>query len=129
MTEAPMTEAPAAGGGETVTVADSGLGQILVDAEGMTLYLFENDTDGESVCYDDCAAAWPPLIVDGEITVGAGLDAAQFSTVERTDGTLQAKIGEWPLYYWAADAAPGDTTGQGVGGVWFVVSPTGDAIK
>jgi predicted lipoprotein with Yx(FWY)xxD motif len=126
--EAPASEAPAAGG-ETVAVAESALGQILVDAEGRTLYLFENDTAGESVCYDDCATNWPPLLAEGEITVGAGLDAAQFSTVARTDGTNQVKIGDWPLYYFAADQAAGDTTGQGVGDVWWVVSPAGAAIK
>ncbi len=125
---APESSAPAAGG-ETVAVADSSLGQILVDGEGRTLYLFTNDTAGESVCYDQCEANWPPLLAEGEVTVGAGLDDSDFSTVARTDGTMQVKIGEWPLYYFAADAAPGDTNGQGQGDVWYVVSPTGEAIQ
>jgi predicted lipoprotein with Yx(FWY)xxD motif len=126
--EAPPSEAPPAGG-ETVAVADSTLGQILVDGEGRTLYLFTNDTAGESVCYDDCATNWPPLLADGEITVGAGLDASLFTTVARTDGTMQVKIGDWPLYYFAADQAAGDTNGQGVGDVWYVVSPTGEQVE
>ncbi len=127
---APPSEAPSAPatGGETVTVADSDLGQILVDGEGRTLYLFTQDTDGESVCYDECETNWPPLTVDGDITVGGGLDASLFSTVARTDGSMQVKVGDWPLYYFANDAAPGDTNGQGVGEVWFVVSPTGEKI-
>jgi predicted lipoprotein with Yx(FWY)xxD motif len=129
--EAPASEPPAsvAVGGETVAIAESDLGQILVDGEGRTLYLFTNDTAGESVCYDDCEANWPPLLAEGDITVGAGLDAALFTTVARTDGTMQVKVGEWPLYYFANDAAAGDTNGQGVGEVWFAVSPAGAAIE
>jgi predicted lipoprotein with Yx(FWY)xxD motif len=125
----PAPSTPTSAGGETVTVADSALGQILVDGEGKTLYLFTNDTAGESTCYDQCAAAWPPLLADGEITVGEGLDDSDFSTVARTDGTMQVKIGEWPLYYFANDAAAGDTNGQGINEVWYVVSPSGEAIK
>ena len=127
---APESMAPSpVAGGETVTVAETDLGQILVDGEGRTLYLFTQDTDGESVCYDQCETNWPPLTVDGEVTVGAGLDGSSFSTVARTDGTMQVRIGDWPLYYFANDAAPGDTNGQGVGEVWYVVSPTGEAIQ
>ena len=125
--DAPVSEAPA--GAATVAIAVSDLGQILVDSAGRTLYLFTNDTAGESVCYDECETNWPPLTVAGEVVAGEGLDAGQFTTVARTDGSMQVKIGDWPLYYFAGDAAAGDTNGQGVGGVWFVVSPSGDAIE
>lgn len=125
---APTESAPSSGG-TTVAVADSALGQILVDGEGRTLYLFTPDSAGESTCYDQCAANWPPLLAQGEITVGEDLDDSDFSTVARTDGTMQVKVGEWPLYYFANDAAPGDTNGQGINDVWYVVSPNGDAIK
>jgi predicted lipoprotein with Yx(FWY)xxD motif len=130
--EAPSSEAPAsagAGGAATVMVADSALGQILVDGEGRTLYMFKPDTDGESTCYDDCEANWPPLTVTGDITVGEGLDAATFTTVDRTDGSTQVKAGAWPLYYFKNDAAAGDTNGQGQGDVWYVVSPAGEPIE
>jgi predicted lipoprotein with Yx(FWY)xxD motif len=123
------TESAASGGGETVAIADSSLGQILVDGEGRTLYLFKNDTAGESVCYDECEANWPPLLATDEVTVGAGLDDSDFSTVARTDGTMQVKVGDWPLYYFTPDTAAGDTNGQGVGDVWYVVSPAGEAIE
>ncbi len=126
--EAPASQAPAAGG-ELVTVVESEHGQILADGEGRTLYLFTPDTEGDSTCYDECATNWPPLLAEGEITVGAGLDAADFSTTERTDGGMQVKIGDWPLYYFANDAAAGDTNGQGINDVWYVVSPSGEAIK
>jgi predicted lipoprotein with Yx(FWY)xxD motif len=120
------------GGGEiTVDVADSDLGEILVDGEGVTLYAFTNDQNGESACYDQCEQNWPPLTVEDEdeIEVGEGLDDSDFTTVERTDGNMQVKIGDWPLYYFANDEGPGDTNGQGVGGVWFVVGADGELIR
>lgn len=132
---APSVAAPSAAASEaptgatTVAVGESALGQILVDGAGRTLYAFTKDTAGESTCYDDCATNWPALTVDGSVTVGAGLDASMFSTVARTDGATQAKVGDWPLYYFAADTGAGDTNGQKVGDVWFVVSPTGELIK
>ena len=125
----PSSTASRAAGGETVMVADSSLGKILVDGEGRTLYAFTNDKNGESSCYGDCEAKWPPLLAEGDITVGTGLDDGDFDTTDRTDGKKQVKIGDWPLYYWAGDTAPGDTKGQKVGGVWFVVSPEGELIK
>jgi predicted lipoprotein with Yx(FWY)xxD motif len=134
--EAPASEpasmapaSPAAGGAVTVMVAESEFGQILVDAEGRTLYMFKPDEAGTPTCYDDCEGAWPPLTVTGEIAVGEGLDATTFTTVERTDGSMQVKAGDWPLYYFANDAAPGDVNGQGQGDVWYVVSPTGEPIE
>ncbi len=105
------------------------LGEFLVDAEGMTLYMFTSDTENTSNCYGDCATAWPPVLTEGDPTLGDGLDAALVSTTERTDGTTQVTYGGWPLYYWVKDAAPGDTTGQNVGEVWFVVSPAGEIIQ
>lgn len=116
-------------GDATLTVSQSDeLGDFLVDAEGMALYLFTKDTENTSTCYDDCASAWPPVLVDGEATVGEGLDASLLGTTERTDGTVQVTYGGWPLYYWMKDEAPGDTTGQDVGEVWYVVSPAGEAV-
>jgi predicted lipoprotein with Yx(FWY)xxD motif len=113
----------------TVAVAESDLGEILVDGEGRTLYAFTDDTAGEPTCSGDCAAAWPALTVDGEIAVGEGLDDSDFSTVDSPEGGTQVKVGDWPLYYFAQDAAAGDVNGQGVGGKWFVVSPSGELIR
>jgi predicted lipoprotein with Yx(FWY)xxD motif len=124
------TESPTDTAGEaTVGVAQSDLGEILVDGEGRTLYAFTPDEGGEPTCYDDCATNWPPLVVTGDITVGEGLDDGDFSTVERTDGAMQVKAGDWPLYSFANDAAPGDTNGQGAADRWFVVSPSGEIIR
>ena len=124
-TEVEATESPA---DPDLAVADSDLGLILVDGEGMTLYLFTEDPPGESVCADDCQAAWPPLLVDGEPSVGEGVDEALVGTIDRDDGSTQVTYDDAPLYLWMSDERPGDVTGQDVQGVWYVVSPDGRAI-
>jgi predicted lipoprotein with Yx(FWY)xxD motif len=127
---APSAEAsaPAPAAAATVALADSALGKILVDSEGKTLYMFTKDEGGTPTCYDDCAANWPALVVTGDATAGDGVTAA-LTTVARTDGGAQVKAGEYPLYYFAADAAAGDTNGQGIGGFWYVVGADGEPIK
>ncbi|HJR96531.1 MAG TPA: hypothetical protein VJ979_01330 [Actinomycetota bacterium] len=120
----PQPEAPAEG---TVAVADSDLGSILVDAEGISLYLFESDTGGSSTCYDDCAATWPPLVAEAP-TAGEGADEALLGTTERDDGEMQVTYDGHPLYYFASDQAPGDTKGQAIGDVWYVVDASGKAV-
>jgi predicted lipoprotein with Yx(FWY)xxD motif len=127
-TDAPTTEStdpdPATA---TVELVDSDLGGILA-SEGRTLYLFMTDAGGASTCYDDCATTWPPLVADGEPTVAEGLDASLFATATRDDGEEQMTVDGWPLYFFSGDSAPGDTNGQGVGDVWYVVAPGGEAI-
>ena len=113
----------------TVAIADSELGEILVDGEGMTLYLFTNDEGDTSTCTGDCAEAWPPLEAPDELVAGEGVDESLLGTTERDDGSVQVTYASAPLYYYAPDSAPGDTTGQGVGGVWFVVGADGEAIQ
>jgi len=129
---APATAAPAATptGPATVNVeANSKFGSILADDKGMTLYLFTKDSPNTTTCYGKCATAWPALLTNGAPVAGKGADASKLGTIPRTDGTTQVTYNGWPLYYYAKDANPGDVTGQNVGTVWFVVSPTGDAIK
>jgi|GEM_PF-557266 len=104
------------------------LGQIVTDDEGKTLYLFTKDTKNTSNCYDKCAQAWPPLLTAGAPQTGDGADAALLGTTTRTDGTTQVTYNGWPLYYYAKDQKAGDTTGQGVGSVWYVLSPKGDKV-
>ena len=108
--------------------AETDLGPVLADAEGLTLYGLTDDTDGVSTCDGACADAWPPLTVDNA-RLPTGLDPNLFSVVERSDGTFQLKAGKWPLYRFSGDAAAGDTEGQGSGGVWFAVAPDGSLIK
>ena len=102
------------------------LGSFLVDANGMTLYLFTNDSAGESACADDCAVNWPPLTVAAEADAVAGDGVTgELGAIARDDGTLQVTIEGIPLYLYAADGEPGDLTGHQVGGVWFAVAPDG----
>lgn len=115
-----------AAAGATVTVASSDLGDILADGEGRTLYLFDNDEPGTSNCSGDCAQTWPPFT--GEPDAGDGVDAALLGTIERSDGSTQVTYDEMPLYYFAGDSAAGDTNGQSVGDVWWVVGPDGERI-
>jgi predicted lipoprotein with Yx(FWY)xxD motif len=104
-------------------------GEHLVDAEGNALYLFTNDTDGTSVCYDACAENWPPLLVeDGEPMVGEGLDETLVGTTERTDGTMQVTYNGWPLYTFVQDTEPGMANGQGANDVWFLVNAEGEQV-
>lgn len=127
VTGAEVTVDPATAAAPTVAVSATDLGEILVDGEGRTLYLFLPDEQGDSTCYDDCAGNWPPLI--GTAAPGEGADPALIGTVPRSDGSDQVTYGGWPLYYFAADTAAGDVNGQGVGDVWFVVSPGGEPVR
>ncbi|NDJ63197.1 MAG: hypothetical protein GYB67_18905 [Chloroflexi bacterium] len=109
----------------TMVVAESEeFGEILVGANGMTLYTFANDEAGVSNCVDGCAANWPPLtIAEGaEAVAGEGIEG-EIAAIERADGTLQITYNGEPLYYWVRDVIPGDTTGHNVGDVWFVALP------
>ena len=119
----------AASGDVTVASAETEIGAVLVDANGLTLYGFLNDTAGEPTCTADCAGAWPPALVEGEPVLGEGLDASVFTVVEHPEEGSMLKAGDWPLYTFAGDAAPGETNGQGSGGVWFAVAPDGSLIE
>ncbi|MBX3084684.1 MAG: hypothetical protein KF716_23820 [Anaerolineae bacterium] len=107
----------------TVMTSDT-LGKYLAGENGMTLYSFPPDGINESNCYDKCAEAWPPLIVDSadKITADASIPGT-FGTATRKDGKLQVSYNGMPLYYWARDAKAGDTTGNRVGRNWWVVPP------
>jgi predicted lipoprotein with Yx(FWY)xxD motif len=100
------------------------LGTILAGPKGLTLYRFTKDTGGTSNCYDKCATNWPALTVASadELVSGVNLPG-KLGTTARTDGSLQVTYNDVPLYYWKDDKAPGDALGQGVGQVWYTVSP------
>lgn len=99
-----------------------GVGSFLVDTKGMTLYYFKKDTPGKSACEGDCVTRWP-LYFREAVAVKDGLKAEDFGTITRADGQKQTTYKGMPLYYFAGDKAPGDTTGQGVRDVWYVVTP------
>ena len=88
-------------------------GDILTNKQGMTLYTFDKDVNGNSACYDGCAAKWPPHLAKA----GASAKGA-WGLTQRTDGTMQWTYNNQPLYTWVGDSQKGDTNGNGVGGVW-----------
>jgi predicted lipoprotein with Yx(FWY)xxD motif len=122
---------PAAAAATIKVAADAKLGQILVNGEGMTVYLFVADTSTASTCYTSCAAIWPPVLTTGAPVAGTGAKASLLGTTTRTDGTVEVTYAGHPLYYFIQDKQPGDTTGQGVNGfgaLWWVLTPSGAAM-
>ncbi len=113
----------------------SGLGGVLVDGEGLTLYQFATDTQGEpSRCVGLCAEAWPPLTLPPGTEApiaGPGIKSGLLGSEPRADGSMQITYNGWPLYTWPQDTAPGEATGQGLtnlGGRWWVVDAAGDGV-
>jgi predicted lipoprotein with Yx(FWY)xxD motif len=96
--------------------------KVLTDKAGMTVYTFDEDSNGGSNCGGDCAAAWPP-VTEARMPIGS-----DFSAVSRDDGTRQAAYRGKPLYLFAGDRKPGDVKGDNIQGVWHVV-PMGSAPK
>jgi predicted lipoprotein with Yx(FWY)xxD motif len=107
------------------------LGQILVDTNGRTLYLFEADKTTSSSCYGSCASVWPPLTASGTLTAGQGVNQSLLSTTTRKDGSMEVVYNGHPLYYFVSDKQAGDTTGQALssfGADWYVLSAAGTKI-
>jgi predicted lipoprotein with Yx(FWY)xxD motif len=114
--------------GPTIRVETTRLGRILVDARGRTLYLFAKDRAGRSACVGGCTRVWPPALANGRMELGPGVRAAKVTTMRRRDGRRQLVYNGHPLYSLISDTAPGQASGQGFEGTWFVVSPAGRAI-
>jgi predicted lipoprotein with Yx(FWY)xxD motif len=120
----------AASGGSSIKLASSDLGKILVDAQGRTLYLFEADKGTMSACDGACASVWPPLTTKGKPSA-AGLPASKLGTTKRSDGTTEVTFNGHPLYTYAGDSAPGQTSGQGIDGFgaeWYALSAAGNKV-
>ncbi|MCU1634427.1 MAG: hypothetical protein JWM61_3079 [Micrococcaceae bacterium] len=122
--------APAAVGPTTLGVATSELGEIVVDANGMSVYYFNKDVadSGVSACTDDCLVAWPPVISGTETPEVEGV-TGETGVIETPEGDLQMTINGMPIYYFNKDLAAGDINGQAVGDVWYVVAPDGTMIQ
>jgi predicted lipoprotein with Yx(FWY)xxD motif len=122
----PQTKAPPAP--PTIAVANSGLGNILVDSQGRTVYMFGADSGTTSACTGACAAAWPPVQATGTPTAGSGANTALVGT----NGTNQVTYNGHPLYTFSGDNQARDTNGEGrvaFGGTWSALSPAGDPIS
>ena len=115
----------------SVGVASTGLGDVLVDHQGRTLYLFGRDSRTMSACTGACAVNWPPLRVRGTPLVGTGAQPSDVGRTARPDGISQLTYNGHPLYTFVNDKKSGDTNGEGInafGGSWFAVSPAGAKV-
>jgi predicted lipoprotein with Yx(FWY)xxD motif len=114
----------------TLNTAITELGEILVGANGMTVYYFTQDQkdSGVSSCIDQCLVNWPPVLVDNEATISSDV-TAKIGTIPAANGKKQVTVDGLPIYYWAKDKKPGEVTGQGVGNVWYVIAPDGTLMK
>jgi predicted lipoprotein with Yx(FWY)xxD motif len=118
------------GGSSKIAGAEvAGLGTVLVDSSGMTVYMFTPDEGTKSVCYGGCEAAWPPVVASGKPTAGEGAMSAALGTTKRKDGTLQVTYEGHPLYTYADDKAPGEANGNEVEGTWFALNESGAPVK
>ena len=129
-----MAAPPKTPGGQTATVgvATTGLGKILVDSKGRTLYLFKKDAGATSTCAGACASIWPPLRARGKPTVGSGTSSALLGTTRRSDGASQVTYNGHPLYHYQGDENPGDADGQRLtdfGAAWYALAPSGNQIS
>ncbi len=113
----------------TLTVVHTASGPVVADSRGQVLYDYTDDRPTKSACVDDwCLVDWPPLQANGASSAAAGITAA-VGVLDRPDGVDQVELGGHPLYTFAGDLHPGDTRGQGVGGDWYLVSPSGSTVK
>ncbi|MGZ8563835.1 MAG: COG4315 family predicted lipoprotein [Candidatus Limnocylindria bacterium] len=116
-----------AGKGTTIDIGDSEFGSMLFDSRKQAIYVFEKDPQGQTVCYGDCAEAWPPVYTRGEPKPGDGVRDALLGTVKRRDGRLQVTYAGKPLYFYEHEG-PGEVRCHNVrlnGGLWWVVGPDG----
>lgn len=117
--------------GTTVTVEGSQWGDVLFDDSGQAIYLFDTETSTEAACYDDCAAAWPPVLTDGAPVAGGSVHGDALGTTSRRDGGAQVTYGGHPLYVYAGEGKHVVTCHDVVeyGGRWLAVAPSGDAAE
>lgn len=124
---------PASGNtGTKLTLTQGKAGSYLSDSKGRALYLFEADKGTTSTCYSACASIWPPLTTTGAVKPGVGVSARLLGTTKRTDGTTEVTYKGHPLYYYAGDSGPRQTSGQGLnqfGAKWYLLAATGDKIS
>ena len=119
-----------AGEGTTVTLGDSEFGRMLFGPNDQAIYIFENDREDESVCFGECAEAWPPVLTKGEPRAGQGVEASLLGTIERDGGGTQVTYDGKPLYHYAHEG-PGEVRCHNVdlnGGFWWVVGPDGERL-
>jgi predicted lipoprotein with Yx(FWY)xxD motif len=102
----------------------------LTNSAGRALYIYTKDKGTTSECYGACATAWPPLTATGKVTISGKFVASKdLGLTTRTGGVKQVTYGGHPLYYFSGDKGPGQTNGEGVEGVWFLLGPVANVMK
>lgn len=117
---------------ELKAAARGSLGQVIVDDEGRTVYLFEKDEPDESYCHDACASVWPPLTTSRAPVIEAPLDSSKVTLLKRGGGLMQVVYAGHPLYYYQGDSDPKDTNGQEkdqFGARWYTLRPSGQKAE
>ena len=127
---------PSSGGGSPTpsgtplslrTETVSGIGTVLANDAGLTLYHLTEEMGDTIVCTGECASSWPPVLVTGSLPRDTGMITGTFGTITRPDGSTQLTINDMPLYTFGGDSGSGEANGQGLQGVWFAVTPSGDS--
>jgi predicted lipoprotein with Yx(FWY)xxD motif len=113
----------------TLKTQNGSKGIFLTDQAGKTLYLYTVDKGTTSACYQTCAQLWPPLTTTGAVKVAGDASAKQIGETTRTDGSKQVTYGGHPLYYFQGDTSPGQTKGEDLQGVWFLIGPAANVMK
>lgn len=122
-------EGGSSGSGTIASAEVGGVGTVLVDSEGKTVYMYTPDEGTTSTCYGGCEAAWPPVVAEGKPTAGEGATSSALGTTKRKDGTMQVTYEGHPVYTFSGDTSPGEANGQENDGVWFVMNEAGEAVK
>src|SRR5262245_43126145 len=115
----------------TVTTARTGLGRIIVDGRGRSLYLFEKDAHGRSACAGVCTVYWPPLLTNGRSIAIKGPKPSLLGSIRRAGRGRQVAYAGQPLYFFPGDTKPGQTNGEGLkdfGASWYVLTSSGKKI-
>ena len=113
--------------GATITLQDSNFGPMLFDSNKQAIYVFERDGRNRTVCYGECADAWPPVYTNGQPRAAKGVRASLLGSIKRRDGRRQVTYAGKPLYFYAHED-PGVVLCHNVnlnGGLWWVVGPDG----
>jgi predicted lipoprotein with Yx(FWY)xxD motif len=128
-TSAPAASAPASTAAADLSVGQSKAGQIVVGGQGLSVYYFTKNTkdSGNSACTGACLTSWPPVTSTTATPTVNGV-TGKVGTIPTADGKMQITINGMPIYYYSKDQTAGDITGQGVGGVWYLVAPSGEMI-
>ncbi|HEY3751193.1 MAG TPA: hypothetical protein VGL80_18540 [Pseudonocardiaceae bacterium] len=112
----------------TVETQIGAMGTFLTDQTGKALYLYTPDTTTASMCTGTCATLWPPVTSTGSVSASGNAMPSKLGMITRPDGMRQVTYAGHPLYYYEGDTQAGQTNGEGLMNIWFLLSPSGVRI-